>query len=93
MIVWLEIEIVIGQLFLQASLFQKIVDGAAFAQIGLGNFYRCLGCFVSVCGHKVIFYIQLLFASAHKVNSRLRLPLALLISTIVHRVKKIFSID
>ena len=89
MIAWLEIEIVFGQLFLQASLFQKVVDGAAFAQIGLGNFYRCLGCLV---GHKVFIYIKLFFASAHKVNSRLRLPLGLLIATIGHRVKKIFSI-
>jgi hypothetical protein len=35
----------------------------------------------------------LFFAVSHKVNSRLRLPLALLISIFQQMVKKIFSID
>ena len=43
--------------------------------------------------NEVVFYIQLFFASAHKVHSGLRLPLALLITIIHEWVKKIFSID
>ena len=32
-----EIEVVIGQLFLQASFFQHVIDGATFAEVGLGG--------------------------------------------------------
>lgn len=42
--------------------------------------------------NEVVFHFQLFVASAHKVNSRLRLPLGLLIAIIRERVKKIFSI-
>ncbi|VCU66960.1 hypothetical protein [Pseudomonas synxantha] len=87
-----QIEVVIGQLFLQASLFQKIVDSATFAQIGLGYLYRCLYR-VLIRLSEVVFHFQLFFASAHKINSGLRLPLGLLIAIICERVKKIFSID
>ncbi|KAI1695864.1 bacterial regulatory protein, luxR family domain-containing protein [Ditylenchus destructor] len=88
-----EIEVVIGQLFLQASFFQQIIDSTAFAQIGLGDLcLRCL-CYIVVRLNEVVFHFQLLFASAHKVHSGLRLPLALLITIIHDPVKKIFSID
>ena len=40
----------------------------------------------------IVFYAQCFLVIAHKVNSWLRLPLALLIARITERVKKIFSI-
>ena len=87
-----EIKIVIGQLLLQSALLKQVIDGAAFTQVGLGDFDHRF----SVVGFRsgeIVIYIQLFFAFSHKVNSRLRLPLALLISIFLLWVKKIFSID
>jgi len=87
-----EIKIVIGQLLLQSALLKQVVDGSALAQVGLGDFNHRFG-IIGLRGDKVVIRFQLLFAGAHKVNSRLRLPLALLISIFQQMVKKIFSID
>ena len=84
-----EIKVVIGQLLLQSAFLKHVIDGAAFTQIGLGDLnHRFV---VSICD-EIVFYVHLLFAGAHKINSRLRLPLALLISIFQQIVKKIFSI-
>lgn len=87
-----QIKIVIGQLLLQSALLEQVIDGAALAEVGLGDFDHRLGV-VGICSDEVVIYVQLFFAVSHKVNSRLRLPLALLISIFLLRVKKIFSID
>ncbi|KTC44371.1 hypothetical protein AO265_24450 [Pseudomonas sp. ABAC61] len=88
----LKIKVVIGQLPFQTPLFQEVVDGTALAQIGFRHLDGRFGIFC-FCRSEIVFYVQLFFASTHKVNSRLGLPLALLISIISWRVKKIFSID
>lgn len=62
----LEVEIVVGQLSLQATFFQQVIDSAAFAEIGLRRFHGYLSGFVGVSGHEVVIYIHLLFVSAHK---------------------------
>ena len=86
------IKIVFGQLLLQSALLKQVIDRTALAEIGLGDFDHWF-CIIEVSGSKLVLYVQLLFIGTHKVNSRLRLPLALLISTLLRRVKKIFSID
>ena len=86
------IKIVFRQLLLQSALLKQVIDCTALAEIGLGDFDHWF-CIIEVSGSKLVLYVQLLFIGTHKVNSRLRLPLALLISIFLRRVKKIFSID
>jgi hypothetical protein len=60
----LDIEVEISQAFLQSSLFQKIIDGAPLAEVGLRDFDRGFSLF-GVTRDKIFVNIQLLFTGAH----------------------------
>jgi hypothetical protein len=88
----LEIEIVFGQLLVQAALFEKIIDDAALGQVGFGNLNRGFGVVGFFCD-KVFLKLKFFFRGAHLLHSRLQGPFGHLIAAKPERVKKIFSID
>lgn len=85
----LQVVIEIGQLLLQAPLFQHIVDGPALAEVGLGHFGLRLSVFF--CDLKLVVDSQVFFIGAH-ASLQAKGPLAVLIAGFTERVKKIFSI-
>lgn len=60
-----KIEIVVGELFLQTTLFQQVVDRAALAQIDFGIFCRRLGPELFLRGGFIINF-KVFFISAHE---------------------------
>jgi hypothetical protein len=64
-----DIEVVFGQLLVQATLFEKVVDDTALGQVGLGDFHHRLG-IVCIVRDKVFVQLKIFFVSAHLFHSR-----------------------
>ena len=54
----LQVEVVFGQLLVQAALFEEVVDDATLGQVGLGNFDRCF-CIVRIFCDEVFIFVYI----------------------------------
>lgn len=59
-----EVEVVVAQLFLEATFLEQVVDDAALGQVGLGDFHGAFAGVFNFLDDEIIFEFEFFFVSA-----------------------------